>query len=359
LSPRARVALAVVALVAASCADDAGGSGAVSPAPYGAPYAKLASWHLFRDARTQAPNDRVEPFAITSPLFSDYTAKHRFFWIPEGTTITYRDEGVWGFPVGAIIVKTFSYPVDARDPSLGERLLETRLLVHEASGWVAHTYVWDAAQTEAVRQSAGDFIQVSWIDDAGATRQHRYVVPNTNECQECHGLKPDTDVLGPRTAQIEGLPGERLIDRWHAAGYFAEAPTAAAERPRYAAPDDQGASVSDRARAYLEANCAHCHSPRGDVASKTLFLDFAHTDPATQESSNWGVCKLPTSAGGATCGHTYDVVPGDADHSVMVCRMESTQGSDQMPPLGRGLVHAEGVALIRAWIDAMEPDDCR
>lgn len=359
MSGGGRLVALAAALVATACGDDAGPSDGVSPAPYGSSYRTLAEWNLFADARTQTPAARVEPFAITSPLFSDYTAKHRFFWLPEGATITYRDEGVWGFPVGAIIVKTFSYPVDARDPSKGERILETRLLVHEPDGWVAHTYVWDEAQTEAVRQPAGDYIQVSWIDEAGATREHRYVVPNTNECQECHGLKPATDVLGPRTAQFEGLPGDNLIDRWHAAGYFAQAPTPPAQRPRYAAPDDTSASLSDRARAYLEANCAHCHSPAGDVASKTLFLDFAHTDPATQPDSNWGVCKLPTSAGGATCGHTYDVVPGDADHSVMVCRMESTAGSDQMPPLGRGLVHSEGVALIRAWIDAMEPDDCR
>ncbi|HRE89627.1 MAG TPA: hypothetical protein PK095_10875, partial [Myxococcota bacterium] len=61
---------------------------------------------------------------------------------------------------------------------------------------------------------------------------------------------------------------------------------------------------------------------------------------------------------GSTCGHVYDVVPGSAATSIMTCRMASTEGKDQMPPLGRALVHDEGLALISEWIDAMTPAGC-
>jgi uncharacterized repeat protein (TIGR03806 family) len=354
-----KLALVVVlgAVFVACGSDDGGGSGP-NPAPVGKPWKTLDEWRLFADARAQIPAEGVEAYGVVSPLFSDYTAKYRFFWLPEGEKITYRDEGAWELPLGAIAIKTFAYPVDARDPTKGERIVETRLLVREATGWVPHTYIWNEAQTEAVRQSAGDIFPVSWIDETGTAREHDYVVPNTNECQECHGKPPANLLLGLRTGQIEGLSGERLIDRWAERGLFASTPTPAASRPRYPAPDDTSASLSTRARAYLEANCAHCHNPNGDASSKALYLDFAHTDPDTQDPINWGVCKVPTSAGGATCGYTYDIVPGDSDRSVMICRMLSTVGADQMPPLGRGLVHVEGVALVRAWIDAMEPDDC-
>ncbi len=38
------------------------------------------------------------------------------------------------------------------------RLLETRLLINTASGWVAIPYVWNAEQTEATLALAGDVV---------------------------------------------------------------------------------------------------------------------------------------------------------------------------------------------------------
>ncbi len=355
------VAAGLVASMGAACDDgDGGAQGGVNPAPPGKPWATLDEWRLFEDHARQIPAEGVVRFEVIAPLFSDYTSKHRFVWLPEGAAITYRDDGAWELPVGAIVVKTFAYPRDLRDPSAGERILETRLLVHEPSGWVPHTYVFDEAQTKAERKVAGAYIEASWIDESGATREHRYVVPTTVECQECHGKAPETRLLGVKTAQLDrpGLDGENQIERMAGLGLFVNTPSGAAVRRRFAAADDESASLELRARSYLDANCAHCHSAAGDADSKALYLDFASTDPIEDPPANWGVCKLPTSAGGATCGHVFDVVPGDADTSVMVCRMESTRGADQMPPIGRGLVDAEGVALVRAWIDAMEPAGC-
>ena len=125
-----------------------------------------------------------------------------------------------------------------------------------------------------------------------------------------------------------------------------------------AAPSSPSASVSDRARAYLDANCAHCHAPWGSVADKALYLDWPNTDPDEVNPTSFGVCKLPTSAGGATCERIYDVVPGEPDESVLMCRVESDDPTVVMPPLGRALVHTEGVMLLRAWIEGMTYEDC-
>jgi len=361
----ARPLIVVLLLAAVSgCDDGEAATTGVRPAPIGKPWARLAEWQLFSDALQQVPAAGVMPYEVISPLFSDYTTKRRFVWLPEGASITYRDDGAWDLPVGAIAIKSFAYPIDERDASKGERILETRLFVHEPAGWVPHTYVWDAAQATTERKVAGAFIQASWIDATGATQQHQYAVPTASECRECHGKEP-TRLLGLKTAQLDRPGGDGLnpqnqqnqIDAFQAAGMFANTPTAAASRVRFAAPDD-ARDASLRARSYLDANCAHCHSSDGEANSKALYLNFASTDPAADNPANWGVCKVPTSAGGATCGHVYDVVPGDADSSVMICRMLSTVGSDQMPPIGRGLAHVEGVALVRAWIDGMEPAGC-
>lgn len=355
-------ALLVAALGLSACGEDA--ASGVNPARPGKPWAKLSQWGLFTDLASQTPADGVFPYEVISPLFSDYTEKHRFFWVPDGERVEVSDEGVWSFPVGSILVKTFAYRQVEGGDLASERLLETRLLVHEPTGWVPHSYVFASDESDATLKVAGAFIPASFVTDDGETRQTTYVVPTKNQCFECHGTHDRTGPLGPKTAQLDRdvhprnagseLPDNQL-DRYLAAGVIARRPTAAT---RFAAPDDSGASLELRARSYLDANCAHCHSPAGDTASKGLYLDFASTDPANNPATNWGVCKLPTSAGGSTCGHVYDVVPGSAATSVMICRMASTEGKDQMPPVGRALSHDEGLALISEWIDAMTPAGC-
>lgn len=331
----------------------------VTPAPAGEPWETLDEWGLFDDPVAQDPSSTVEPYDVISPLFSDYTTKRRFAWIPEGTKITYRDDDVWGLPVGTILVKTFSYPTDLRDLSLGERMLETRLLVREdETTWGAHTYVWNEEQTQAVRKVAGDVIPSSWIAEDGEPRTNDYIVPNTNECEDCHGNKAEgqLDALGLRTRQLdrEGADGNNQIDRLDGLGWFSSAPTQAAERERLVDPFGD-APLTDRVRAYLDSNCGHCHTEGGTASESALLLSYDFTDPSL-DAGNWGVCKTPTSAGGATCGHTFDIVPGDPDNSIFICRLTSTDPEVRMPPLVSRVPHEEGIALVREWISGMSGD---
>ena len=66
-----------------------------------------------------------------------------------------------------MIAKTFAYPHDARDPSKGRRLIETRILKREPDGWVGLPYVWNDAQTEATLELAGGTTDVRWIHTDG------------------------------------------------------------------------------------------------------------------------------------------------------------------------------------------------
>ena len=85
-----------------------------------------------------------------------------------------------------MIAKTFAYPVDMRKPELGQRLLETRILKHEADGWVGLPYIWNADQTEATLDVAGTHVDVSWIHSDGSERKNNYIIPNANQCKGCH-----------------------------------------------------------------------------------------------------------------------------------------------------------------------------
>lgn len=352
-----RAAGVLLSLLLSACGgDDESDPGpvVVTPAPLGQPWELLGQWHLFADGPKQTPAERVLHYEVNAPLYTDEALKYRFIHVPESATIGYEPSERWQFPVGTILVKTFAYPVDARDPSLGQRLLETRLLVREPDTWTAHTYVWNEAQTDAERKPTGTTIDVSWIDASGATRQNAYGVPNTNQCQECHGEAEQLDTLGGRTRQLER---DGQIEQIVALGWLDSEPEPAAERQRLVDPFGS-APLSDRARSYLDANCGHCHTAAGGASQSALWLDLDGTDPAGDPAS-YGTCKVPTSAGGATCELTYDIVPGSPDQSILVCRVESREPKVQMPPLGTRLVDVQGVALLREWVQSLPGNGCQ
>ena len=332
----------------------------VTPAPPGQPWESLEQWHLFADASAQKPASRVIPYDVIAPLYADDALKHRFLYVPPGEQIQFQSTRVWRFPQGSILVKTFSYPRDARDRGQGERLLETRLLILGPEGWAAETYVWDSAQTRAVRQTEGSTLDVSWIDQSGATRAHAYAVPTTEQCSECHGTGPQLNSLGGRTRQLDrdfdfGGGPENQIDYLAARGFLEGSPAPAAERQRLVDPFGD-ARVADRVRSYLDANCAHCHTSGGGATESGLLLGWEETDPATNAA--WGVCKEPIATKAEPCGLTYDIVPGSPEQSILVCRMESREKDVQMPSVGSLRVDTLGVELMREWIAGLTPAGC-
>ncbi len=339
------------------------GDGGVTPAPEGEPYQTLEEWHLFSDAKAQVPAARVIPYEVIAQLFSDYAFKRRFIYVPSGQKIAYSATDRWKLPVGSIFVKTFSYLKDGRDPKNGERLLETRLLIHEKDGWVGRTYVWNDAQTSAVLTTGGATIPSDIVTTSGKSLSNGYLVPSEDDCRTCHGRLGYTDTLGGRTRQLDrdddyGHGPENQIDHLAKLGLFDVTPEPAAERVHLVDPFGD-APLSDRARSYLDGNCAHCHQ-RGEAnASQSgYWVDYPSTDPATASDLHWGVCKQPTSATGSTCGLWADVYPGKPDQSILVCRIESQQARARMPPVGRTLVHEEGVALLRDWIAGLTGAGC-
>ena len=71
---------------------------------------RLSGWRLFLvDKNLLRLNDRVVPYELNTPLFSDYALKLRTVWMPPETTATYRSDREFDFPVGTIISKTFHY----------------------------------------------------------------------------------------------------------------------------------------------------------------------------------------------------------------------------------------------------------
>jgi uncharacterized repeat protein (TIGR03806 family) len=346
-----RLAWLAGALLAAGC----GARAPVAVPEAGAePPEKLSAYGLFRgNGSTQEPADGVVPYDLNTPLFSDYTAKYRFVRLPPGTSAGYHDRDVFDFPVGTVIAKTFAYLNDARDPSRGRRLLETRLLIHKPGGWVGLPYVWDEGQTEATLKVAGGTMDVRWVHGDGKERTNNYIIPNVNQCAGCHENNKVLRPIGPKArnlnkefAYADGR--ENQLARWAKAGYLhgAPEPGRAPKLPVWNDPSTGG--LEQRARAWLEINCAHCHSPEGPA--KTSGLDLLASQDDRYKRGFW---KTPVAAGRGSGGRSYDVVPGRPDESILLYRLQSTDPGIMMPELGRRLVDEEGVALVREWIASL------
>lgn len=325
-------------------------------APDGPPQTLDAYGIFAGDPRDQVPAEGVLPYDLNTALFSDYAAKLRFVKLPPGTAARYAgDDQVIEFPVGTVIAKTFAYPADLRDPASELRLLETRILEHTEEGWIGLPYVWNEEQTEARLEITGGVLDTSWIDASGERREHRYRVPNVNQCKGCHVREADRLLpIGPLPAQLNRAFAyadgrHNQLARWSSVGALEGAPPPE-EAPRYPVWDaPESGSLDHRARAWLEINCAHCHNPDGPARTSNLDLSYSQTDPTLL-----GVYKSPVAAGRGSGDLLHDIVPGEPDRSILLYRLESLDPGVMMPELGRGLIHHESVALIRSWIEEME-----
>lgn len=339
----------------------------------------LSDWGLFtvQDGR-MIPHPGMVTYELASPLFSDYAQKWRTVWMPRGVHATYRRDTAFDFPVGTIVTKTFYYttPAGAAAPQHSDRvvkmtpasyqpgiggldlhhvrLIETRLLVRRAAGWVALPYVWNADGTDATLERTGAEIPLTFDDGASRTA-FIYSVPNQNQCAGCHVQDFRTRALNPiglkarHLDRVFGGEGGEInqLRRLAAIGYLTGVPTSGV--PRNANWQDPHEGTVAQARAYLDVNCSHCHNATGAARTSGLWLDANTSDPRLL-----GMCKPPVAAGRGTGDRPFDVVPGHVDKSILAYRLQSRDPGEMMPELGRTLVHKEGVELLIRYITTLK-----
>ena len=312
---------------------------------------KISDYNIFvgnpHDLKT---TDKFLTYKIITPLFSDYALKHRAIYIPKGKKIKYNDQNVFEFPVGSIISKTFYYPNDFNNLSKGISLKETRIMINEEDGWIGLPYIWNKEETEAYLEVAGDILHATWIDINNRNQSINYIVPNMNQCKGCHINNNTIKPIGPTARQLNldmkyNTEFVNQIERWNALGIIEFVPDIQ-KIPKIAKWDDENSgTLNDRARAWLDINCAHCHNYNGPANNTGLYLDYYETNPKAL-----GIYKTPVAAGRGSGKLKYDIVPGHPEKSILVYRFNSTDPGIMMPELGRSMVHEEGLKLIEQWI---------
>ncbi len=275
------------------------------------------------------------PYDLNAPFWTDGADKERFIGLPNGTTISRGVGGDWEFPNGTVIVKNFR---------LGGLLVETRHLMRHPDGvWAGYSYEWNDLQTEAFRVRGGKTVGV-----AGQS----WSIPSESQCLECHTSAAGFS-LGAETAQLNrdfdypstGRRANQLATLDHVLLFSVPLPGPPAGLPALVDPGDTGASLADRARAYLHTNCAQCHRPGGPTPS-TMDLRYDALLSATN------ACDAPPLEGDLGIAGARLIAPGDAARSLVVLRA-NRRDSHGMPPLGSNRIDGDGVALLSAWIDAL------
>jgi uncharacterized repeat protein (TIGR03806 family) len=307
------------------------------------------------DPRKPPPN--AVTYEVNSPLWSDSADKQRAFILPLGKKIHVRDcasapsdcpagaadDGRWDFPVGTVMFKSFLFD---------GKLVETRLLMHTstttsspAGDWVGYGYQWNAEQTEAALVPS-DRVDVTF--DTG-TRVVPWHYPSRRDCLDCH-TQQSGSTLGTETAQMNRVvDGTNQLDKFAALGLLETRP---ATKAPLKTPSDETATLEERARSYLHANCAFCHRPDGLYNRFDLRYDVALKD--TQACDVDGIKGTIGDSGSTTL-----LEPGSAAASLIWESMTQTDPDyGRMPQIGSYAIDDAAQALLKQWIDGLPATAC-
>ncbi len=317
------------------------------------PYKRLSTYAFFTgDIKDLQPAERVIFYKPASSLFTDNAFKSRFVFIPEGKKAQLEQNDL-SLPLGSVLIKNFYYPSDFRTPEGARKIIETRLMIHEENGWQAYPYVWNESQTDAVLKVVGGEFEVRYVDNEGKDQLINYLVPNKNQCKSCHNKNEVLSPIGFQTKHLNndldyGLSKSNQLEYLNVLGKLDgfEGPSA---HPSLVDYEDENQALNNRAMAYLDINCAHCHNAAGPASTSGLFLTYDQRDPM-----KLGINKTPVAAGSGAGSFKFDIVPGKPNESILIYRMNSTQVGVAMPEIGRTTVDQKGLELIKAWIAELD-----
>jgi uncharacterized repeat protein (TIGR03806 family) len=321
--------------------------------------AQLSGTGAFSDVAAFTPASALIPYQVNAPFWSDGAYKRRWVSLPNdgapfgtGETATFAATGEWSFPAGTVFVKHFDLALDERTPNVRRRL-ETRLLVRAAAGGVyGVTYRWNAGQTNADLVTSAQEEDLTITTATGGTRVQRWYYPSPADCLQCHTTNAG-HVLGVNTRQLNGnmdYPASGVNDHqlraWAQAGLFGNPPAenTLAGLAALSPLEATSTSLEQRARSYLDSNCANCHRPGGAPAT----FDARYDTPFASQGLVNGNVNNTLGITGAKV-----VVPRDTARSILYQRIHTT-GPNKMPALGRNEIDQAGATLIATWIGAMD-----
>jgi uncharacterized repeat protein (TIGR03806 family) len=329
---------------------------------------KLSDTGLFASAREHQVQAGLIPYSVNSALWSDGAAKERFLALPGTAQIEFSEKDPWKFPEGTVLVKTFFLQREVNNDS-SRRRVETRLLTLQQSQWHGYSYAWNNEQTDAFLVEAPGLDRQYTMTNAktdasraGGGQTQTWHYPSRAECMVCH-TEAAGFALGVNTLQMNrehsygehsqgGVADNQLRTLEHL-GVFrypqnsAKLPKPPGQLPRLVSPQDPAAGLAARARSYLHANCAHCHTLNGG-GNALMDLGFTKDDEAAR------IIGAKPQHDAFDIKDALLIAPGDPERSLIYHRM-MVLGRGRMPPLSSSVRDIQATQLIAEWIKQMKP----
>ena len=288
---------------------------------------RLSDWGIFAKLPKLIPSADYVEAKLSSPVWLPGVQVSAWLSVPSPGKIKFSKTSDWVLPQGAVYVQHYSTESGAP--------FETHTFQSNGKGqYHAAAYRWnpDGQDAELVEQVGmlplPEKPSVIWYSPA-----------------PIRSLEPSLSFLGyhPQINSRQFHVGDQLKN-WSRRGFFHRKLKAADldSLSPMAGLDDPRASLEQRVRSYLDANCASCHLPGGPSRGN---FDARFETPLTEQNLIHGELM----AGDMGIAGAKLVVPGDPDRSILLQRMKAT-GPFKMPPVSVHNVPSPAVAVIEEWI---------
>jgi uncharacterized repeat protein (TIGR03806 family) len=325
---------------------------------------KLSETGLFASIREHRVAPGLISYSVNAPYWADGAQMERFIGLPGEAQMEFSESDTWKFPEGAVLVQNLALELTG-----ARRWIETRVLLFQQNEWAGYTYQWNDAQTDANLVASGADEREFVVKDPsapGGRREITWRIPSRTDCLTCHSrqagfalglntwqMNHEHDYQGGMANQITTLTnvGAMKVELWEKTreGTPRQRRSLRLETlSRISNPYDSTVSITNRIRAYLFANCSHCHTEAGggnsamELRSKPKLEEMRIIDVRPQHDT----FELPDSR---------IIAPGHPERSTMFWRL-SHRGFGQMPPLSITTVDAEAIRLFESWIRSLQDE---
>lgn len=312
---------------------------------------RLSETGLFQDLKTLTPSEGLIPYDINVTFWSDNAIKQRWFSLPQKSQhFVLKNNHQLSYPAGAIWVKQFDLELEPGNPSSLQRL-ETRILVQTQFGFpYGFTYRWGDSTSDAYLVGPEGKNETFLIKDSDGDREQVWRYPSRRECVSCHRSN-NSGALGFTIPQLNTVHPTQSgwisqLETLSDAGYFNPPLKDVHTMPALSKLDDETASLDERVRSYLYANCSSCHQ-----AGKMIIADWdaRRVGPLMKT----GLVDIKPRR---PFGLPFErlIKPGSLESSVLFHRVSQNQ-IGRMPPISSQLLDQQGIDLLRRWITQSLP----
>jgi putative heme-binding domain-containing protein len=310
----------------------------------------LSQTGLFEDVGGHIPSPGVYPYEVEMPHWENGAMARRWVGLPGTARVKVADRAAT-FPADAVLVKTLFWPNPESIPGSEQgKPIETQLMHYDGQHWNAYVYAWDARGKDARLVKAEGQTLLADDSNSALSGLNGEYAPSAwhyearTNCLRCHNSWSGY-ALGWNKLQLRGTM--RADDGVQASwDRLNQLKLTNREQSRNTGRGEKMNDLEYRARAYLHANCGHCHRENAGAMVQSLMY---FEKPLAQAS----LVNQATLRGDFGLTDASVIEPGDPFRSVLYVRMAKT-GAGQMPHLGmQGGLDVEGLKLVFDWIRSL------